>query len=145
MGRLRQHPAVGGTFSFHGQLKKGCGHSRSGKGRRSMVRQIIFLLILVSLTASCGQASQLSQAAAYISRGVTFARNGDYNSASPDLDKAIQVKPDYADAYYWRAMVLKEQGKKTAAIVDLKKCIELTDDPNLHQAAQQALSELGAK
>ena len=48
-------------------------------------------------------------------------------------------------AYYNRGLALREQGKKTEAIADLKKSIELTSDPDLRKSAEQALSELGAQ
>ena len=49
---------------------------------------------------------------------MAYYDKGDYDRAIADYDKAIQLKPDYAAAYYCRGLALKGQGKKTEAIAD---------------------------
>jgi Tfp pilus assembly protein PilF len=112
------------------------------------------------------------EAALYNKRGYAYYGKSDYDRAITDYDRAIQVQPDYDPAYsnrglaYYgkgdyeraivlqpdnailylvRSLVLTEQGRKTEGIADLKKCLELSSDPELRQAAQQALNELGAE
>ena len=60
-------------------------------------------------------------------------------------DAAGWLNPDDADAYDNRGLALKEQGKETEAIADLRKSIGLTGDPDLCQWAEVALSELGVQ
>jgi hypothetical protein len=48
-----------------------------------------------------------------------------------------------SDAYFNRALVLKEQGKKALAVADLRECLELTSDSDLRAAADRVLGQLG--
>ena len=60
-----------------------------------------------------------------------------------DYYMAIQLKPDYAEAYYYRGMVYKAEQKKDEAIADFKKVLELNIIPDLQKKAQDRLKELG--
>jgi len=47
----------------------------------------------------------------------------DYQGAINDLDKAIEIKPDYAEAYFRRGMTYKTNGTRNKAITDFKRAI----------------------
>jgi tetratricopeptide (TPR) repeat protein len=50
---------------------------------------------------------------------------GDLAAAVLDLDAALRLKPDYADAYARRGMARLEQNRKSEAEKDLQKALEL--------------------
>ncbi|MFQ5812438.1 MAG: tetratricopeptide repeat protein [Anaerolineae bacterium] len=62
-----------------------------------------------------------------------------------DFDKAIQLDPDYATAYFIRGGVYAVKGEKEKAIADFKKVLQLSNDPLLRQPAEEQLKALGAR
>ena len=54
-----------------------------------------------------------------------------------DLDAALRVQPDLADAYLVRTQVYAAQGEVDAAIENLEKYIELTEDTSLYETVAQ--------
>jgi len=65
----------------------------------------------------------------YVSRGMAKINN-DKSSALEDVNQAIRLAPHYSYAYEQRGLIKKEQGKKTEAIKDLQKAIELYRQDN---------------
>lgn len=62
----------------------------------------------------------------YKNRGFTYsAGKSDFDRAIADYDMAIQIKPDYADAYNERGLAHYSKGNFDRAIVDYDKAIEL--------------------
>ena len=57
---------------------------------------------------------------------------GKHKEAITDLDKAISLKPDFAEAYLYRGAVNNEIGKYEVAIDDFDKAIGM--NPNLADA-----------
>ncbi|GAB4205430.1 MAG: hypothetical protein Fur0023_14280 [Bacteroidia bacterium] len=55
---------------------------------------------------------------------IEFAMKKNKDKAIEYFTKAIQQKADYAEAYYARAIVRKEQNKKQESIADLKECLK---------------------
>ena len=53
------------------------------------------------------------------------------------LDAALRVQPDLADAYLVRTQVYAAQGEVDAAIENLEKYIELTEDTSLYETVAQ--------
>ncbi len=64
----------------------------------------------------------------YHTRGVAKAKLDDYNGAVEDFDKTVNFKPDFARAYYNRALVKVLLGLKREAKADFKKAKELDSD-----------------
>ena len=64
----------------------------------------------------------------YHTRGVAKAKLDDYNGAIEDFDKTINLKPDFARAYYNRALVKVLIRQKREAKADFKKAKELDSD-----------------
>ena len=63
-------------------------------------------------------------------QGLRAKQDGDIDAALEAHSKAIELKPDYTDAYIYRARIYSEQGAYEQAIADYTKAIEL-DPPNL--------------
>lgn len=55
----------------------------------------------------------------YYSRGLAHSKNGDYELAIADYTKAIELKSDYADAYYRRSKTWLHLGETEKAKSDM--------------------------
>ena len=64
--------------------------------------------------------------------GVTYAGKSQWDLAITDLNKAIELDPQLAEAHNNRGWVYGSQGQWDLAIIDLNKAIEL--DPELAEA-----------
>ena len=107
-------------------------------------------LYLKTLLALSGTVKPLSQgnhsisAETYFARGNTKAALGQYVAAISDYDKAIQLKPNYADVYYNRGLAKYYLGQLLAAISDYDKAIQLKpDDAHAYSNRGAAKADLG--
>ena len=66
--------------------------------------------------------------------GDVYSRQGDLNKAAEEFQKAIEIKPGYADAYHNLANTYQRMGRFDAAIENYQKAAEL--NPNLWQSHQ---------
>ena len=64
----------------------------------------------------------------YLRRGIEAEQRGQDSEAIQDLTKAIELRPDYADAYCFRGRAYRSQGEHDRAIQDSTKAIELKPD-----------------
>ena len=71
-------------------------------------------------------------AAAYYSRGLSYAYTGNYNDALADLDSAITIDPQYTDAYFNRARVYYDMDEYDKAWEDVKNARRTGGDANPH-------------
>ncbi|MDX2216465.1 MAG: protein kinase family protein [Oculatellaceae cyanobacterium bins.114] len=69
---------------------------------------------------------------AYFNRGVVHTQQEELQSALEDLDRAIQLDPNMAQAYYERGNIWFELGDRQRAIADYTQTIRLT--PNIPKA-----------
>ena len=67
---------------------------------------------------------------------------GRHDEAIVECNKAIELYPYYAWAFYTRACTYKLQGKKAEAIADFEKFITLSDNPQWVEKAREAIEEL---
>ena len=67
----------------------------------------------------------------YNNRAAAKMALGDFEKAVVDLDKAIQISSEHAEAYYLRAQAKEALGQKEAAKADFEKAKEL--DPDVGQ------------
>jgi tetratricopeptide (TPR) repeat protein len=97
--------------------------------------------------ADWDQAIQLKPnlAEAYNNRGLAYADKGDLDRAIADYDQAIRIRPHDAAAHYNRGLAYIEKGEKEKAIADFNKFLELSNDPDLRQQAEEQLKALGAR
>jgi tetratricopeptide (TPR) repeat protein len=72
-------------------------------------------------------------------RGNLLAKQGELDRAMADLNKAIEIAPQYAKAYGDRGLVKLLQGDSTSAEADFKRCFELDNklQPEFKAAANQ--------
>ncbi len=75
-----------------------------------------------------GKLSRKVLAPAYINRGITYRKKGQYDRAIADYDKAIKLNPKLAMAYNNRGTVYGNKGQYDRAIADFDKAIKL--NPN---------------
>jgi len=68
--------------------------------------------------------------------GVEKANSGDYQGAIEDYDKAIELNPKDAEAYYNRGLAKIGMGQKDSGCLDLSKARELG-----HSGAYQRIKE----
>ena len=64
---------------------------------------------------------------AYHGRGLAYYHDERFGLALEDFDKAIEIKPDFAEAYKSRAVLHEDQGERDKAIADLRKAISFYD------------------
>src|SRR5262245_1596859 len=72
-----------------------------------------------------GQADKNDLAWAHFNRGTAFGIKGQLDSAIADLDKAIELNPQWAAAYSNRALGYMRKGQPERAIEDYSRAIEL--------------------
>ncbi len=63
-----------------------------------------------------------------VQRGIDAAQRGDIDTAMNYYNKAIEMNPDYADAYYYRGRAYYNNNDDTNAIEEFDKAIELNVD-----------------
>ena|GEM_PF-4108487 len=86
------------------------------------------------------QAIALEQNAAfYCNRGVAYVQSKQYEKALHDLNKSVELDAKGKQAYYWRAIVYREMGKKEDAIADSKQALKID---RKYQPARDLLAEL---
>ena len=77
-------------------------------------------------------------------RGIEAYERGDMDGAINYYDKAMELKPDYADAYYYRGRVYYDNNNDDYAIEDFNNAIELNPDyADAYQYRGQALYRSG--
>ena len=64
----------------------------------------------------------------YYRQGNRYYNSGEYENAIFRYEKAINLKPDYAEAYYNRGVTYGKLGESEKAIADYSKAIELKPD-----------------
>ena len=84
---------------------------------------ILLILLLASSVAGCQP-----QAVQHYNRGVELQEEGNYEQAILEYTNAIELDPNFADAYYNRGIAYKNKGEFDNAIADYSRAIEL--DPN---------------
>ncbi len=78
----------------------------------------VFILLAVStFFVSCGKENAYSR---YKSGSAKFQLK-DYRGAIADFSKAIELKPEYIEAYYSRAICESKLGKTDKALADFNK------------------------
>jgi len=74
-----------------------------------------------------GKAPAGSPAAVYFDSGYAKGK-GDLDGAIADFTKAIEVRPDYAEAYNLRGLAKQAKGNLDGAVEDFTKAIEINPD-----------------
>jgi tetratricopeptide (TPR) repeat protein len=61
-------------------------------------------------------------------RGLAYNKQGEYDRAIAELNRAIALKPNYAEAYCERGIAYSEKGDYGQAMLDYDRSIELNPD-----------------
>ncbi len=104
------------------------------------------LLLLGVFSLMLAGAALADKALDYYQSGIRKYDKGNILGALADFDKAIEMRPNYANAYYGRGVVKKATGDLDGAITDLTKAIQIRpSDPSpywVRGRAERAKHEL---
>lgn len=73
----------------------------------------------------------------HFKRATVYLAIGKSKSALPDLERVIELKPDFLQARIHRGNVLLKQGKRAAALQEFEQLLKL--DPSNAEAMRKAL------
>ena len=92
-----------------------------------MKRTFLLLIVMVLLFAAGCATTQtdLNDAKAYVNRGVAYAREGQYDQAISDFNKALEINPRDANAYNNRGVAYARKDQYDQAISDFNKALEI--------------------
>ena len=100
----------------------------------------IVIAILISSAVGC---SSLSEAERAYNKGTDIFRQGLFEGAVPHYTTAIQLDPNYADAYSSRGGLYSILGQYEDALQDFEKAIQLDPDSGPYIYRGITYSELG--
>lgn len=120
---------LGRDYLAHCSFIKGVYYARTGE----------LVKALTSLDRCIGNDYQYMEA--YMEKGFIY-----YDTQQPDkalaiFKQAIEIRPTYADAFYWLGKTYEQKGSKENAIKEYQRALVL--DPSILEA-KQALQRLGA-
>jgi tetratricopeptide (TPR) repeat protein len=93
-----------------------------------------------SPTPVAGDAQQ--KAAEQTARGTAEADKGNHRGAIMFYDLAIQSKPDFAPAYFYRGMSRATLGQNPRALADFRKVLELSSEEDQKLEAKQLIASI---
>jgi tetratricopeptide (TPR) repeat protein/cellulose biosynthesis protein BcsQ len=110
---------------YHDDLRPRLAEAYTGLGT-SLRNEKRYAEALEAYESALGLAPDFDQQAyIYYNRGLTYAAQGDGDHALADYNKAIELKPDFAEAYYIRATSLADKGASARAMEEYNS---VTDD-----------------
>ena len=86
-----------------------------------MVITIIIIPLLFSCASTQRKQTESRDADFYNKRGIEFGMKGQYDQAILDFNKALEINPGYADAYYNRGIVYYSKKEYAKSWDDIKK------------------------
>jgi tetratricopeptide (TPR) repeat protein len=81
-------------------------------------------------------------AKAYHNRGLAYYNNEDIGSALEDFKAAIELEPQFANAYAMRGLIYKDLGATKKAISDLELALTIGLEPEMKSVVETALEEI---
>ena len=102
------------------------------KHRNASPLRLLLLLLLLSPAAFAQEVPRGAEE--FYNRGVERLRREDYAGALADLDRAVALRPDHAESYFWRSFaqagrarqetdIAKYGDFRTAARADIDKAV----------------------
>jgi len=88
------------------------------------MRSLLFVLAAGTIVLS-GCSDRRYQAESQVKAGVALMQQGDLDGATDDFDRALELDPQNADAYYYRGVVAGRLESWDKAVADLTKAIGL--------------------
>jgi tetratricopeptide (TPR) repeat protein len=86
---------------------------------------IVAILFLLGCAGTAGIKEIPIHAYDYLDRGFIYSQKGQYDKAISDYNKALEINPNYVEAYNNRANIYYKQGQYDKAISDYNKAIEI--------------------
>ncbi|MBW3549693.1 MAG: tetratricopeptide repeat protein [Proteobacteria bacterium] len=77
--------------------------------------------------------------------GAALGAGGHHEGALEASSNAVELDPQYGLAYYNRALILRNTGRRSRAIKDLKKALEADLPRRFKSAASKVLAEMQKK
>jgi tetratricopeptide (TPR) repeat protein len=81
----------------------------------------------------------------YYQLGRAYGLNEDLNQAITHFDQTIALDPNHAEAFYFRGLCYVDKRRTEKASADFQKVLELSNDPDLRQEAEDELQTLKKK
>jgi tetratricopeptide (TPR) repeat protein len=85
----------------------------------------VVLFLLFSCASTQKEKSESENAEFYNNRGMVNDKEGLYDQAISDYNKALEINPKYAEAYSNRGVVYRRKGQYDRAISDYNKALEI--------------------
>ena len=79
------------------------------------------------------------RAITYLLRGEARKDKGDLDEAEKDFDRALRINPNYAQARYFRGLVLEKKGDLDEAYTEVRKAALIAPDKDVYQKKLQVL------
>jgi tetratricopeptide (TPR) repeat protein len=110
--------------------------------RKSLISQILLVLfLLTSYTATSYGQGKFSQ---YYNKGIEYYKEGKYDQAGKEFEKALELKPNHVYAMYGLGNTYYCKAKYDEAVKTYIKAINLNPDyPKVHYSLSLAYSKLG--
>jgi len=114
----------------------------------------ITLQLLVNLLVGAGREAEAKTYMAKLPQGAKVDANtllnigiksfndGKMDQAMNEFDRVVKENPELPDAYYYRALVFLNQGKKEEAKADLQKLLEIDPNNKYAKDAKEFLKDL---
>jgi len=84
-------------------------------------------------------------AAAYNNRAWAYFTAGKAAQGLPDVEKSLELRPDFARALDTRGSIFEALGRREEAIADFRHALAVgVDDPEVQVSGREALKRLGA-
>lgn len=96
----------------------------------------------IEIDSNSNHVPRLELYLAYANRAKSYYAKQEFQLAFNDLTKSMSFEPYSAEAYYIRGQFYIYFGKINEARADFKKAVEFSDNPQLTQAAKNALDTL---
>ena len=96
-----------------------------------MIKKISLVLAIICLIPACASAFVANEARLEYNKGVDCYKIGQYEKAAEYFRSAINISPDYIDAYYDLGHVCFELGDYESAISNFENVIEYQENNEL--------------
>jgi len=83
------------------------------RGNLNRLNAVIAVVALILASAAIGCSSELSEAELAYNDGIASFEGGQYTEAITNFDRAIQIDPDFVDAYNDRGYDLTPENSST--------------------------------
>jgi len=81
---------------------------------------------------------------AYTNRGLSHFLQGQYDQSALDINRALEINPDYANAHFLQSLMYLDFGESERAIDEFEKALSLGLEQETRQIAETLLAELKA-